>query len=497
MTFIDGAYRFSYLVPIEQNGATAAVLVLAVDIANSLGEQVLEEYRCVNHGCGWRVQRGHAGSGDRVLGPGLDRPAGDDPGTYFARSRTGAPSRSTTATRTGSRSQLGVSTFSNEAFMIRQISTSEAYAGLSPGHLARDALLFSVIAVTLAILALATIWRERALRHDGERLSALLHNSHDIVGVLSRDGKVTFVSSAIVRLLGYSPTFWQGASLGAGVHPGDAPQLQEQFDRALASDRSPRRAKKARSRFSRLDRRPGPPVTAGAVARDVRIRGADGAYRWFDIRIQDRMNDRDIRGVLLTSHEISDRKRLQDQLARQAHYDVLTGLANRAELTRWFAAADDLDRSAPSGPSAPSAPEQAAASPRFSVLFIDLDRFKSINDTFGHRTGDAVLQIVADRLAGLCRDDDGVFRLGGDEFVVVLDDADEAVARAAAERILAALGEPLEVGGRLVDVGATVGVALATPDVHGEQVLRNADRAMYQVKQAGRGAVGIHDATTG
>ena len=349
-----------------------------------------------------------------------------------------------------------------------------------------------MIAVTVAFITLVTIWRGRALRRDEERRSALLHNAHDIVGVLSRDGKVTFVSSAIVRLLGYRSTFGQGMSLGSATHPDDAPRLREQFDRALGQDKKPREPKTVRSWFSRTVRRPGPRAPAGTVARDVRIRGADGAYRWFDIRIQDRFNDRNVRGVLTAAHEISDRKRLQDQLARQAHYDPLTGLANRAELTRWLAAADDdLARSGPSGAGT------EAASPRFSVLFVDLDHFKSINDTFGHRTGDAVLQIVADRLAGLCRDDDGVFRLGGDEFVVVLDDADEAVARATAERILAALGEPLEVGGRLVDVGATVGVALATPYVHGEQVLRNADRAMYRAKQAGRGAVGVHNAHTG
>ena len=492
MTFIDGAYRFSYLVPIERNGATAAVLVLAVDIANSLGQQVLEFAASSPGGAAGLSAvdvRGQAIAswnrnlvGQRVIDPGLLRSVPDGRAVEID---DGDPDTLTLAAR--------LVTLRDGGYEIRQLSTSEAYAGLRPGHIARDVMLFSVIGVTLAFITLVTIWRERALRRDEERRAALLHNSHDIVAVLSRDRKVTFMSSAIVRLLGYSPAFWQGASLGPSVHPGDAPQLREQFDRALGQNRKPQRltAARIRSWLSRTARRPGAQAAAGAVARDVRVRGADGAYRWFDIRIQDRLNDRNVRGVLLTSHEIGDRKRLQDQLARQAHYDALTGLANRAELTRWLAGTDELARAGPSDT------EPAAASQRFSVLFVDLDHFKSINDTFGHRTGDAVLQIVADRLAGLCRDDDGAFRLGGDEFVVVLDGADEAVARTTAERILAALGEPLEVDGRLVDVGATVGVALAGPHVQGEQVLRNADRAMYRAKQAGRGAVGVHSGHIG
>lgn len=489
MTFIDSAYRLSFLVPVQRNGATAAVLVLAVDIANSIGEQLLESTALTMNVAGVSTvdQLGQAIAswnrnliGRRLIDPAALRSIPDGRAIEID---DGDPGTLTLAAR--------VTSFRDGAYVIRQLSTSQAYKGLRPVHLARDVMLFAVIAVTLTILTLVTIWRERALRHNEQRLSALLHNAHDIVVVLDRDGKVTFVSSAVVRLLGYTPTFWQGVPSQSGLHPADATRLREQIARELGQDGTHRRPKAARPWFPRAAGCPGPRTVVGTVAHDIRIRAADGAYRWFDIRIQDLSNDRNIRGTLLTSHEISDRKQLQDQLARQAHYDPLTGLANRAELTRRLTSADDRARPGSSGT------EQPAVSPLLSVLLVDLDHFKSINDTFGHRTGDAVLQIVADRLSGLCRDDDGVFRLGGDEFVIVLDGADEAVARATAERILAALDEPLKIEDHLVDVGATVGVALSIRHVHGEQVLRNADRAMYRAKQGGRGTVGVYNAFTG
>lgn len=181
-----------------------------------------------------------------------------------------------------------------------------------------------------------------------------------------------------------------------------------------------------------------------------------------------------VRHVLTTSFDISDRKRAEEALRHLAHHDVLTSLPNRLHLHDELR--HHLERSTADGTG-------------FALLFIDLDRFKVINDGFGHDHGDALLREIAARLLRHVRPGDVVARLGGDEFAVVqacVSGPEEA--QRLAERIIAAVSEPFAIEHHQASVGASVGITLAPGDAgSAEQLLKNADLAMYRAKQEGRG----------
>jgi diguanylate cyclase (GGDEF)-like protein len=173
--------------------------------------------------------------------------------------------------------------------------------------------------------------------------------------------------------------------------------------------------------------------------------------------------------------DVTEATQAEQQVLQLARYDSLTGLANRSLFMLRL--------------------EQALARPpadqrAFALLFIDLDRFKTINDTLGHDAGDALLKAAARRLTELVRGEDLVARLGGDEFVVLLDDcSDPAVLSKVASRMVGVLGEPLRLQGRQVQVGASVGIAVSPADGRdASTLLKNADTAMYQAKSSGRNA---------
>lgn len=182
-----------------------------------------------------------------------------------------------------------------------------------------------------------------------------------------------------------------------------------------------------------------------------------------------------VHGVLV---DITEQKVLEEALAEQAVHDALTGLWNRLYFRR-SADAALADRSVPVG-----------------LLFVDLDGFKEVNDTCGHRLGDVVLSTVAARLAGCVRDGEVLARLGGDEFALLLLDATEDRLRTVGERMLATLAEPIGTEGTLVRVGASIGAALAGPDDTTDTLLHQADQAMYRAKSAGGHRVELATAPT-
>jgi len=175
----------------------------------------------------------------------------------------------------------------------------------------------------------------------------------------------------------------------------------------------------------------------------------------------------------------------QDHLAHLAHHDLLTGLANRALLLEELR--DAL------------APGALRAGSVLGVLFVDVDRFKAVNDRAGHRIGDGFLSVVADRLRHALRPGDTAGRFGGDEFVVLCRDlADgEAEASAVAARIVSTLSVQVVVGGIRFGASASVGVALAVPGDDPEAVLSRADGAMYRAKRLGRGRYEIAHRSAG
>ncbi len=171
--------------------------------------------------------------------------------------------------------------------------------------------------------------------------------------------------------------------------------------------------------------------------------------------------------------DITDRKRAELRLAHLALHDALTGLPNRTLFMDRLTHA--LDRAKRTGR-------------RVAVLFVDLDRFKAVNDTLGHEAGDALLQQVAERLRSCLRSSDTLARLAGDEFTILLEDvADLQEAEQVAQRLQLALREPFTVAGQPVRTTASVGIALSSPDTQrAEELLRRSDAAMYRAKALGR-----------
>ena len=208
--------------------------------------------------------------------------------------------------------------------------------------------------------------------------------------------------------------------------------------------------------------------------------GLQGARRWMETRavpFQMAVGAEPVQ--LAITHDITARKQAEEKILHMAQHDLLTGLANRALF------ADRLRRDLTH-----AQPDRT----RLALLFIDLDKFKPVNDQHGHAMGDLLLQAVAQRLRACVRDSDVLARIGGDEFVVLLCDvADEPVALAVAEKIRASLEQPFVLEGHHLNISCSVGVALYPQ--HGVDYLtlsKNADHAMYQAKERQRNQVVVY-----
>ncbi len=289
---------------------------------------------------------------------------------------------------------------------------------------------------------------EAQLHAANSLLSATLDATAEGVLVLDQDGHVTLCNQRFVEM-------W---NLGAEFD--SVPAEQRSLRHIVGRLRDP---EEFLARVIELQRNP------DAETHDV-VEFADGRVLERDSR--PRRLAGDIVGRVWSFRDITAHRMLQQELARQASHDPLTGLANTSLFRERLARA--LERA-------------GGADPRVAVLFVDLDDFKTINDSLGHPVGDELLIGVAERLRGCVRNLDAVARMGGDEFAVLVSDlrtADDAAE--IARRILAVVSEPLPVGSRTVVTTASVGIAVAGPGDVVDDVLRNADAAMYAAKAAGR-----------
>ena len=304
---------------------------------------------------------------------------------------------------------------------------------------------------------------EARLRKSEERLGLALKGSNDGAWDWDLVTGEMYCSERWWGILGYPPSEagTDGAAWHSFVHPDDQDGMTAFIDTLLAG-----RCQTYSVEF-RLVHRDGHPVPV--LSRGYVLRDASGKA----VRLSG------------TNTDLTERKRAERRIHELAYYDPLTGLPNRRFLIEHLARL-----------LAPGAPGGGCG----AVLFIDLDDFKSLNDTLGHATGDRLLQEVARRLCALVGADwpqpPCVARLGGDEFVVVLDAPQPdpgptaAAARALAGRLLAELGRPYQLGGHRVHSTPSIGIALFDADTGStEAVLMQADLAMYRAKAEGRNTV--------
>ncbi len=310
---------------------------------------------------------------------------------------------------------------------------------------------------------LTPVLLERAIRHAQQhararvdlqrserRFRTLIHRSFDGIVLVAPDGTVHYVSPAMQRMLGYAEADLMGSRPLDLVHPGDV--------EAIAS------APEA------LRERPGKAVHA-----EVRVRHRDGRYRWLELVATNLLEEPSVGAVVLNIRDTTDRKQLEERLVHQALHDPLTDLPNRGALV------EALNR-------------DLARARRYqrpcAVLFVDIDHFKAINDTYGHQNGDAVLRAFASVVHSGLRGTDTLGRWGGEEFMVVLPETDLAAATLLAERLRIAVAAHRFPAGGDRHATCSIGVAAFPDDGAGrDELISAADRALYAAKRLGRNQV--------
>jgi diguanylate cyclase (GGDEF)-like protein/PAS domain S-box-containing protein len=295
---------------------------------------------------------------------------------------------------------------------------------------------------------------EEALREAEERFRTAFEQAPIGMALEDLDGRLVQVNHKLCEITGFAESELLERTFRDITHPEDVDADVELRRRALIGERDNYQIEK---RYTKKNGDVAWARLSVSLLRDV-----DGRPRHFIAQLED----------------VTDRKEAEEKLLEQALRDPLTGLYNRVMF---------MDRLS----------HALARSGRqlrpVAVLFVDLDHFKGINDSHGHRTGDQVLTSVARRLEKAVRPADTVARFGGDEFAVLCEDIrGESDAVKIAERLSDALQDPVPFDGGAAKVGASIGIAFAQEGDDPDTLLRHADAAMYRVKEGGRGAYEIY-----
>jgi diguanylate cyclase (GGDEF)-like protein/PAS domain S-box-containing protein len=313
--------------------------------------------------------------------------------------------------------------------------------GVSHAVAAGNAMCLVIVMYSLGTTTAATEKVQEQVASDREHFRSLVQHASDVIAVLdASDLSIRYVSPAISTLLGYEPAECVGMTIGDLVGEGahsEAATLATALTEA-----------------------------GGTLTTEIEVRHRDGSPRVVDVTATLR-NDGTVVGNV---HDVTRQRALERELRYKARHDTLTGLMNRAALI------EAVERHT----------VDAFVVETISVLFVDLDGFKEVNDALGHERGDAVLVEAARRIVGAVPAHALTGRLGGDEFLVVLHGTRNEAASAIAMRILDALDRPWDLPGCVIS--ASIGVATTGARRESvEDILRRADEAMYDAKRQGKG----------
>ena len=294
----------------------------------------------------------------------------------------------------------------------------------------------------------------RLLQDSEKRHRTVLESAPDPMMVCNRTGEVTYLNPAFSRVFGWSMDDLSGGT-SAFVPPDRGGEIRELMDKV--------------SRGETISGVETQRMTKDGSVVEVSLSGA--AFLNADGRTL---------GAVLTLQDVTERKRTQEQLRYVAYHDLLTGLPNRKS---FYEAIDQVMLEACRLPNDQRNGKQQI----WALLFLDLDRFKTINDSLGHDVGDRILQTVAERIRSCLRKSDQIFRLGGDEFTVMLNELSRDIdAARVSEKILEAVARPIPWRGNELYLTASVGISVCPNDgKEVEAIVRNADMAMYAAKEEG------------
>lgn len=308
------------------------------------------------------------------------------------------------------------------------------------------------VGVACTALTGVALWRGARLLSERDRgrrelkaelkFRALVEHSSDVIMILDDAREVTFVSGGVSDLFGLDAKVAQGRPLSDFLSEVDFDELATMMNDEMA------------------------PGESRELNRDLGLLRHDGSHRWVAVHLTNHVATAAIRGWVLNIRDVTDRKTAEEALSQIALHDSLTGLPNRVQMR------DRLEVAIIGAPG------------RTALLFCDLDGFKAVNDILGHEMGDEVLRKVAGRWSTQLRAADVLGRWGGDEFLVICPDVSSVdQATAIAERLLAALGAPLELTQGHAQLGCSVGVALHDGTESVEALIGRADGAMYAAKR--------------